>query len=97
MDWLDKHQDALDFHSNTFTCLDEEGKHSIVKGIPRPISIRDISVLLLKRCFRKGCQLYVAHVEELDKTQGSSLEVFSILQEFEDIFQEIQGFHQGEI
>ena len=31
MDWLDKHHSILDCHNNTFTCLDEEGKQSIVK------------------------------------------------------------------
>jgi hypothetical protein len=63
-----------------------------VKGIPRPISIREISALQLKRCFRKGCQWYVTHVEETLKTKGPRLEDFSILQEFEDVFQEILGF-----
>jgi hypothetical protein len=28
IDWLDKHHVVLDCHNNTFTCLDEEGKHS---------------------------------------------------------------------
>ena len=31
MDWLDKHHVVLDCHNKTFTCLDEEGKKSIVK------------------------------------------------------------------
>ena len=26
MDWLDKHHVVLDYHSNTFTCLDGDGK-----------------------------------------------------------------------
>jgi hypothetical protein len=64
MDWLDKNHVVLDFHNKTFICLDEEGKQSTVKGIPRPISIINISSLQLKRCFKKGCQLYVALVEE---------------------------------
>jgi hypothetical protein len=42
MDWLDAHHAVLDCHDKTFTCLDE-GKQRIVKGIPRPISIREIS------------------------------------------------------
>jgi hypothetical protein len=62
-----------------------------VKGVPRPISIRDISSLQLKRCFRKGCQLYAAHVEEPKNMKGPSLEDFSVLQEFEDVFQDISG------
>ena len=92
MDWQDKHHVVLDFHSKTFTCLDEEGKHSTVKGVPRPISIRDILTLHLKRCFRKGFQLYATHVEEKNNTKGPSLEDFSVLHEFEDVFQAIPGF-----
>jgi len=45
MDWFEKHYAMLYCHKNTFTCLNEEGKHSLVKGIPRPISIREISAL----------------------------------------------------
>jgi hypothetical protein len=63
-----------------------------VKGVPRAISIKEISTLQLKICFRKGCQLYASHVEEPDNTKGASLEYFSVLQEFEDVFQEIPGF-----
>jgi hypothetical protein len=62
-----------------------------VKGIPRPISTREISTLQLKICFRKGCQLYATHVEEPEKTKGPSLEGFPVLQEFEDVFKEIPG------
>jgi predicted aspartyl protease len=45
MDWLEKNHVVLDFHNKTFTCLDGNGKQSIVKGFPRPISIRGISVV----------------------------------------------------
>jgi hypothetical protein len=45
MDWLDKHYVVLDCHSKTFTCLDEYGKQNIVKRVPRPISISEISAL----------------------------------------------------
>jgi hypothetical protein len=92
MDWLDKHHVVLDFHNKTFTCLYGDGKQSTVKGVPRPISIREISALLLKRCFRKGCQLYATHVEDPVDTKGPSLEYFLVLQEFEDVFQEIPRF-----
>jgi hypothetical protein len=92
MDWLDKHHVVLDFHNKTFTCLDGNGKQSIVKGVPRPISIREISALQLKILFRKGCKLYSSHVEEPDNTKGPILEDFSVLQEFEDVFQETPRF-----
>jgi hypothetical protein len=45
MDWLDKHHVVLDCYNKTFTCLDGNGKWSTVKGVPRPISIREISDL----------------------------------------------------
>jgi hypothetical protein len=89
VDWLEKHHVVLDCHNKTFSCLDEEGT---VKGIPRPISRREISALHMKRCFRKGCQLYETHVEEPEKTKGTSLKDFSVLKEFEDVFQEIPRF-----
>jgi hypothetical protein len=89
--WLEKHHVVLDFHNKIFTCLDGDGKQSTMKGFPRPIYTRDISALQLKICFRKGCQLYAYHVEELENTKGRSLEYFSVLQEFEDVFQEIPG------
>jgi hypothetical protein len=60
-----------------------------VKGVPRPISLREISILQLKICFRKGCQFYAAHVEEPKNMKGPSLEYFSVLQEFEYVLQEI--------
>jgi hypothetical protein len=55
-DWLDKHHAILDFYNKDFTCLDEEGNLITIQGIPRPISIKEISSLQLKRSFRKGCQ-----------------------------------------
>jgi hypothetical protein len=79
MDWLYQHHVVIDCHNKTFTCLDEEGKLSIVKGIPRSISIREISALQLKKCFKEGCQLYAAHVEELEKTKGPSPKDFPVL------------------
>jgi hypothetical protein len=63
MDWLDQRHAFLDCHDKTFVFLDGEGKQSIMKGIQRRISIREISSLQLKRCFRKGCQLYENHVK----------------------------------
>jgi hypothetical protein len=79
MDWLDKHHVVLDCHNKTLTSLDEEGKQSTLKGIPRPISIREISSLQLKNLFKKGCQLYATHVEEPKMIKGPSLEYVSVL------------------
>jgi hypothetical protein len=50
-----------------------------VKGVPRPISIREISALQLKISFRKGCQLYAAHVVEPVDKKGAILEDLLVL------------------
>jgi hypothetical protein len=86
MDWLDKHHAILDFYNKAFTCLDEEGNLRMVQGIPRPISVREISTLQLKRSSRKGCQIYVAHMEDTPKDKEPSLEDYPFLKECEDVF-----------
>ena len=45
MDWLDQHHAMLDYHNKAFTCLDEEGNLRKVQGIPRAVTIREISTL----------------------------------------------------
>jgi hypothetical protein len=64
MDWLDQHHALLDCRNKRFTCLNEEGNHVTVQGIPRAVAVREISAMQLKKCYRKGCQLFAARVEE---------------------------------
>ena len=76
----------LDCYHNTFECMDEEGNPVVVRGIPKVISMRRISAMQLKRFYRKGCQLYVAHILEEKKNEIPRLEDFYVLQEFRDLF-----------
>ena len=46
-------------------CTDEEENPRIIKGIPKVVSIRQISALQLETLFRKDCQLYVSHVLDI--------------------------------
>jgi hypothetical protein len=55
MNWLDQHNAILDYHKKEFTCLDEEGNLRKVQGVPRAVTIKEISALQLKKCYRKGC------------------------------------------
>jgi hypothetical protein len=45
MDWLDQHHAIIDCHNKAFTFLDEEGNLRTVQGIPRAVTIREISAL----------------------------------------------------
>jgi hypothetical protein len=62
-----------------------------IQGIPRVVVVIEISVMLLKKCFRKGCQLFVAHLEEAPEDKVSNIEDHAIIKEFKDIFQEVPG------
>ena len=71
--------------------MDEEGKLRKVHGIPRVVTIRKISALQLNKCYRKGCQIFTAHIEETNKYKVPNLEDYAVLEEFEDVFKEVPG------
>ena len=85
MDWLEAHIVKLDCYNKTFECMDEEGNPVVVRGIPKVISVRQISAMQLKKFCRKGCQLYASHVEETIENETPRLEDFHVLQEFRDV------------
>jgi hypothetical protein len=92
MDWFEKHHVILDCYNKTITCLDEEGKQGKIQGIPRVVVVREISVMQLKKSFRKGCHMFAAHMEEATKDKVESIEDHLVLRDFEDVFREIPGF-----
>jgi hypothetical protein len=89
MDWLDQHHSLLDCRNKEFTCLDEEGNREIVQGIPRAMVVREILAMQLKKCYRKGCQLFAARVEEASRDEVSKIGDHAVLTKFEDVFQEV--------
>jgi hypothetical protein len=91
MDWLDQHHALLDCRNKRFTCLNEEGNQVTVQGIPRAVAVREISAMQLKKCYRKGYQLFAARVEEVFQNVVSNLEDHEVLKEFKDVFQEVLG------
>jgi hypothetical protein len=91
MDWLDQHHSLLNFHSKAFTCLNEEGNPRTIQGIPRAVTIPEISSMKLKKCYMKGCQIFAAHMEEEHKDKMQNLEDHAVLKEFEDVLKKILG------
>jgi hypothetical protein len=43
----------------------------------------------LNKCYRKGCQLFAAHMEEEPKDKVPNIEDHAVLKEFEDLFHEV--------
>jgi hypothetical protein len=83
MDWLEKHHGVLDYYNMPITCLDEEGKQGKVQGIPRVVIVREISIMQLKKRFRKGCQIFAAHMEEEARDKMASIEDHQVFTYFE--------------
>jgi hypothetical protein len=76
----------LECHNKALTCLDEEENQRTIQGIPRVFAMREISTMQLKKRYRKGCQLFAAHVEEVYKDEVSNIGYHVVLKEFEDVF-----------
>ena len=92
MDWLEPHRVILDCYGKTITCLTDKEQQVEVKGIPRPVSLRKITALQLKRCLGKRCQVYLAYVEDTAVREVSpEVDNFPFLKEFVDVFQEVSG------
>jgi hypothetical protein len=81
----------LECHNKGFNFLDGEGNPRKINGIPREIPIREISTMQLKKSYRKGCQIFVAHMEERYRDKVSNIEDHVVLNDFGDVYKEIPG------
>ena len=63
-----------------------------MKGIPKEISVWQVSATQLKKFCRKGFQLYAAHILETSRDETPRMEDYQVLWEFRDVFpDEIPG------
>jgi hypothetical protein len=69
-------------------CENEEGRRVTLQGIQRPVSVRQISSLQVKKYFRKQCPLYAIQVLKYVENNKPSLEDHSILRKYKDVFLE---------
>ena len=56
MDWLEQHKVVLDCYTKILRTA---------QGIPKPVSVRQVSAMQFKKCIRKGCQVYAIEVMNL--------------------------------
>ena len=85
--WVTKHRAIVNCEDKSVECLDDFGNPVLMNGVKRPIVLRHISAMPLTKAKRKGCQLYVAHVKDLEDLIPS-IDDYPILQEFWDVFPE---------
>jgi hypothetical protein len=58
MDWLATNKTKLYCYQKNLECISEEGRKTTLQGIQKPISVRQISSLQMKKYCRKGCSLH---------------------------------------
>ena len=59
MNGLEKHRVILNCYDKKNSCLDDKGNTMVIKGIPKKVTKREISVLEMKRSVHKGCKVCV--------------------------------------
>jgi hypothetical protein len=79
MDWLVAYKTKLECYHKTLECVNEKGRKTTLQGIQKPISVRQISALQMKKYCRKGCSLYVVQVLESAEDDKPKLEDHPIL------------------
>ena len=88
---MEKHRVVLNCFEKKFTCLNEKGETTIIKRIPRKVSVRQISALQMKKSVRKGCKVFDVHVmnaKHMNKEDELKFKDILILKEFSNVFPE---------
>jgi hypothetical protein len=92
MDWLAAHKAKLDYYHKTLECVSKEGKRITLQGIRKPVSVRQILALQMRKYCRKGCPLYAIQVLKTIEVAKPSPDDHPILREYRDVFpEEIPG------
>jgi hypothetical protein len=88
MDWLATHKVKLNCYEKILECEYEKGNTRILQGIWKQFSVRQISMIQLKKCSRKGCPMYAIQVLNSIEDKDLKVEDHPVLWEFRDVFLE---------
>eukprot|EP00253_Pinus_taeda_P010510 PITA_10510 len=89
MDWLEGCPSLVDCKEKSVSYLTDSGKRKEIQEINKSIKLHPIIANHLRRCIRKGYQIYVFQVGyNNDINNMTSLENIPIIQDFVDVFPE---------
>jgi hypothetical protein len=92
MDWLAAHKAKVECYHKTLECVSKEGRRITLQGIRKPVSVRQISALQMRKYCRKGCPLYAIQVLKTIEGTKPSPDDHSLLREYRDMFpEEVSG------
>ena len=87
MEWLEKYTIVLNWFDKTFIYVAEDKNFRKVNGFSKPVSLRKIYSLQLRKCLRKGYKLYdIKIVDVLLNENQTSVRDHPVLSEFMDAF-----------
>ena len=78
----------LDFLHKSILCTDSQGNLVKIQGIPKKVSVRQISVLQAKKCIRKACKLFAVNIQDIEAEREQHIEDFPVLVDFIYLFHE---------
>jgi hypothetical protein len=84
MDWLETHRAFVDYFEKSVLCLDNERRSIEIHDIKMKVSLCFILTMKSKCCMRQGGWLYI--LEVVSDGYGSSLDQYTVLSKFEDVF-----------
>jgi hypothetical protein len=65
MEWLEQNKEVMHCYKKILSYKDNFGTVRIAQGIPKHVSVRQVSGMQFKKCIRKGCQVYAIQVKNL--------------------------------
>ena len=87
MDWLEKCNVLLNCFDKTFTYVAEDKIVRKVIGFSKPVSLKQIYSLQLRKCLRKLCNLYAVKIADLLLNENpTSIRDHPVLNKFMDVF-----------
>ena len=69
-------------------CTDSQENQANVQGIPKKVSIRQISSLQGNKCIRKCFKMFAVNIQGMESDREQRIEEFLVLEEFKDVFPE---------
>ncbi|XP_057868200.2 uncharacterized protein LOC131075379 [Cryptomeria japonica] len=91
MKWLWQHHARVDCFYKIVECLDDLGNAISLHGIKKEVKLRQLSASQLRCNKKKGCQLFVIEMEEMDgngERKESFEDKYPYLHDFHDVFPE---------
>ncbi|XP_059067948.1 uncharacterized protein LOC131858677 [Cryptomeria japonica] len=87
INWLTEHKVIVNYEDKVVSCLDYYGNPIEIHGSQKPLELRHISAMQLKKAQRKGCSIFYIHVSDLDNANKIHKD-YPILRELLDVFLE---------